>query len=48
LAAEKEKYFVEYALGNLNNQIFISKYQLYLPDRELLIKKLNQLLSEDE
>jgi len=36
LTAHKNDILVEYALGGLSNQIFVSKYQLYLPDRQLL------------
>lgn len=27
---------MQYALQNITNQVFVSRYQLYLPDREQL------------
>ena len=44
LAKEKDSILVEYALGGISNNLFISKYQLYLPDKTTLIKKLQNLL----
>ena len=44
LAANRSKLAIEYALGGLSNQIFVSRYQLYLPDRQLLEEKLKDLL----
>ncbi len=35
---------VEYALAGISNQLFVSKYMLYLPDKEKLIKELNKIL----
>ena len=34
LAREKDEYVVEYAMHNISSQLFVSKYQLYLPTRE--------------
>ena len=49
LAAEKEHIEIQYALGGLSNKLFVSKYQLYLPDKEELQKKLQNLLeTKDE
>lgn len=44
--AHKKDVFVEYALGGLSNQIFVSKYQLYLPERQMLEAKIRQMLAE--
>lgn len=44
LAANKSSLALEYALGGISNQIFVSRYQLYLPDRALLEEKLRDLL----
>ena len=46
LAANKSKLAIEYALGGLSTQIFVSRYQLYLPDRQLLEEKLRQLFGK--
>lgn len=40
LTAEKDDILVEYALGGLSNKIFVSKYQLYLPDKKELRKQM--------
>lgn len=47
LGASKDNILVEYATDNIGNQLFVSKYQLYLPDKKQLEKELNKLL-EDE
>jgi len=44
LAAHKDEILVEYALGGISNKLFVSKYQLYLPDKEMLRKELRVLL----
>lgn len=36
LGAYQDKVVMKYALQNITNQLFVSKYQLYLPDREQL------------
>lgn len=36
LCTQKGKKMVEYALGNMDNQLFVSIYQLQLPDRQQL------------
>jgi predicted nuclease of restriction endonuclease-like (RecB) superfamily len=36
LAKEKDDLLVQYAMHNISSQLFISKYQLYLPNREEL------------
>jgi len=48
LAADKDEVLVEYALGGISNQLFVSKYQLYLPDRKLLTQELSLLLEQTE
>jgi len=37
---------VEYAIGGITNNIFVSKYQLYLPDRKVLENKVKELINE--
>ncbi|POY35097.1 hypothetical protein C3K47_16995 [Solitalea longa] len=44
LSAEKDEVLVEFATGGLSNKIFVSKYQLYLPDKQLLEKQLKDIL----
>ncbi len=47
LAADKDKILVEYATGSISNQLFVSKYQLYLPDKHLLEQELKYLLEQE-
>jgi predicted nuclease of restriction endonuclease-like (RecB) superfamily len=44
LGAYKDKIVIEYAMDNLNNQLFAAKYQLFLPDKALLEKELEKLM----
>ncbi|MBC7554217.1 MAG: DUF1016 family protein, partial [Taibaiella sp.] len=44
LGAYKDHILVEYATESITNQILLSKYQLYLPDKAMLANKLNKLL----
>jgi predicted nuclease of restriction endonuclease-like (RecB) superfamily len=44
LSAEKDEVLVEYATGGLSNKIFVSKYQLYLPDKKLLQRKVKSII----
>jgi len=44
LGAYKDHILVEYATDNINNQLFVSKYQLYLPNKEELAKELERHL----
>ncbi|MGU9937933.1 PDDEXK nuclease domain-containing protein [Empedobacter brevis] len=48
LGASKHNILVEYATENIGNQLFISKYQLYLPNKKQLEAELNKLLDENE
>jgi len=36
----------EYALAGMDNQLFVSKYQLHLPEREQLQRELERTLKE--
>ena len=48
LCAGKDEIVAEYALGGLENQIFASKYTLFLPDKEQLIKQVEYVLEQNE
>jgi len=39
IAGDKHEFLVKYATGGLSNKIFVSKYQLYLPDQKVLGKQ---------
>lgn len=47
LGAEKDHVLVEYALGGISNQLFASKYSLSLPDKKLLQKAVEQIVSRE-
>lgn len=47
IAADKHEYTVKYATGGLENRIFVSKYQLYLPDQKVLEDKVKEILEND-
>ncbi len=44
LAADKDHFLMEYALGGLSNKLFVSKYQLYLPKKEELEREIKKLI----
>lgn len=46
LAKEKDDLLVRYALHNISSQLFVSKYQLYLPDKQTLQNQLTSLLQK--
>jgi predicted nuclease of restriction endonuclease-like (RecB) superfamily len=47
IAADKHEFLVKYATGGLSNKIFVSKYQLYLPDQKILAEKMKTILVND-
>ena len=44
LGAKKNHILVEYAIESITNKVLLSKYQLYMPDKELLQNALEKLL----
>jgi predicted nuclease of restriction endonuclease-like (RecB) superfamily len=48
LAEEKNDLVVKYATSNLSSQLFVSKYQLYLPNEAELRAELEYILSIDD
>lgn len=49
LSKDNDELLVEYATYGMNSQLFVSQYQLYLPDKNDLIKIINNTLqSEDD
>ena len=48
LGANADKLTMEYATNNISNQLFVSRYQLYLPDRDLLEAQLKRLLENEQ
>ena len=47
LSAEKDEVLVEFATGGISNKIFVSKYQLYLPDKKQLQKKIKAIVDSN-
>ncbi len=47
LCTQKDHALAEYALAGMDNQLFVSKYQLHLPDREQLQRELERTLRQE-
>jgi predicted nuclease of restriction endonuclease-like (RecB) superfamily/prophage antirepressor-like protein len=47
LTAEKDNVLIEYALDGITNQILVSKYQLYLPNRDVLEAQIKRILAHE-
>ncbi|HUZ57430.1 MAG TPA: PDDEXK nuclease domain-containing protein [Hanamia sp.] len=48
LTKNKDELLVEYATYGMNSQLFVSQYQLYLPDKNDLINLINKTLQSEE
>lgn len=48
LSKDKDELLVEYATYGMNSQLFVSQYQLYLPDKNDLITLVNNTLQSKE
>ena len=48
LTKNKDELLVEYATYGMNSQLFVSKYQLYLPDKAELITLINNTLQTED
>lgn len=46
LCTDKDSITAEYALGGLSNNIFASRYVLYMPDKEQLIKQVESVVEK--
>ena len=47
MGAYEDKLMVKYATQNISNQLFVSRYQLYLPNREQLESEINRILEQN-
>lgn len=47
LAREKDELLVKYAMNNVSSQLFVSKYQLYLPNRDDFKALIEKQLTEE-
>lgn len=45
LCTDKDRLEAEYALGGLSNQVFASRYVLYIPNKEQLIQQVEEVLN---
>lgn len=48
MSREKDELLVEYATYGMNSQLFVQKYQLYLPNRDELRRELENTLRTAE
>ena len=48
LAKEKDELLIKYAMHNISSQLFVNKYQLYLPNKEELRNLIETQLNEDK
>lgn len=48
LAKEKDDLLIQYAMHNVSSQLFVSKYELYLPDKDQLRAVIEEQLNNDE
>lgn len=48
LGAYQDKFVMRYAMQNITNQVFVSRYQLYLPNREQLEAELRRFMQGKE
>ncbi|MCD8048455.1 MAG: PDDEXK nuclease domain-containing protein [Clostridia bacterium] len=46
LCTDKDSITAEYALGGLSNNIFASRYVLYMPDKEQLVAQIEEVLNK--
>ena len=47
LSHSKDELLVEYATYGMDSNLFVSKYELYLPNRNELQKLVNNILEKD-
>ncbi|MBP5670749.1 MAG: DUF1016 family protein [Victivallales bacterium] len=48
LCTSKDRVAAEYALGGMSNQIFASRYVLYMPEKEQLVAQIEAVLNQRE
>lgn len=48
LGSVRDQVVVEYAMRGITNRIFVSRYQLYLPDKEQLKRELTYAIEVEE
>lgn len=48
LTRNNNELVVEYATYNMDTNLFVSKYELYLPNKEELKKLVDEIINEDK
>lgn len=48
LTKNNNELVVEYATYNMDTNLFVSKYELYLPNKEELKKLVDEIINEDK
>lgn len=48
IGADKNEILVNYATGSISNKLFVSRYQLYIPDKKMLEQEMKFLLSNEQ
>ena len=48
LAREKDDLLIKYAMNRVSSQLFVSKYQLYLPEKDELKAEVERIYQEEE
>lgn len=48
LAKEKDELLIQYAMYGISSQLFVTKYQFYLPDEEELRKEIEEIYAEEK
>ncbi len=46
LVASKDEIMIKYATGGLSNKVFVSKYQTYLPNKNILEEKMRKIINQ--
>ena len=48
LGSNRDRLVMQYALQNITNQVFVSQYQLYLPNREQLEAEFRRFMAQPD
>jgi hypothetical protein len=48
LAREEDDILIKYRMHNISSKLFVSKYQLYLPDKEELQAVIPNIIKEEK
>lgn len=48
LSAEKDEVLVEFAMGGISNKIFVSRYQLHLPEKKIIRRRVLEAMGQSK